>query len=189
MLGAEKPPSAKVPVVLDPFAAPAFLGVLSGALSAESVQKGRSLFADRLGDQIGSELCTIVDDGTLLDGPAAAPFDDEGVPSGRTELIENGGFRLPAQHVHGAARRRRRRPATRVAPATGARPGVGTSNFYVEAGTTDPEELLVARRGRRARPGGHGRALGRQPDQRDVLRRRDRPADPPRAGSRSRCGR
>ena len=64
MLGAAKPPTAKVPVVLDQFAAMSFLGVLAGALSAEAVLKGRSLFASMVGEQVGSELFTLVDDGT-----------------------------------------------------------------------------------------------------------------------------
>ncbi|MEX2274113.1 MAG: TldD/PmbA family protein [Actinomycetota bacterium] len=147
MLGAQKPPSARVPVVMDPFAASAFLGVLSSALSAESVQKGRSLFADRLGDQIGSEIVTIVDDGTLLEGPAAAPFDDEGVASGRTALIENG--RLAAFLHNTYTARRGDTTSTGNASRAGYRssPGVGTSNFYLEAGPADPEELLLRAEG------------------------------------------
>ena len=54
MLGAAKPATAHVPVVLDQFAAMSFLGVLAGALSADAVQKGRSLFADLVGEQVGS---------------------------------------------------------------------------------------------------------------------------------------
>src|SRR4030095_8466062 len=99
MLGATKPPTAKVPVVLDPFAASSFLGVLVSALNAENVLKGRSLFADMVGQAVGSSLFTLVDDGRRLDGPGACPFDGEGVASGRTELFIGGklnGF-LPHQ--------------------------------------------------------------------------------------------
>ena len=49
MLGAAKPETARVPVVLDQFAAMSFLGVLAGGLSADAVQKGRSLFAELVG--------------------------------------------------------------------------------------------------------------------------------------------
>ena len=68
MLGAQKPPTARVPVVLDPFAGMSFLGVLAGALSAEAVQKGRSLFADKVAEAVASPAITLVDDGRLLDG-------------------------------------------------------------------------------------------------------------------------
>ena len=72
LLGAVKPASGRVPVVLDPFAGSSFLGILAGALSAESVQKQRSLFAGLLGEEVGSPLMTLVDDGRIsLDAPAA----------------------------------------------------------------------------------------------------------------------
>jgi PmbA protein len=142
MLGAEKPPSAKVPVVLDPFAASSFLGVLSSALSAESVQRGRSLFADKMGERVGSEHVTIVDDGTLLDGPAAAPFDDEGVPNARTELIAGGELAAFLHDTYTA--RRGDTVSTGNASRAGYRssPGVGTSNFYIEPGAHDLEALM-----------------------------------------------
>ena len=54
MLGAAKPATAKVPVILDPFAASNFLGVLAGALNADNVLKGRSLFADMVGQEVGA---------------------------------------------------------------------------------------------------------------------------------------
>jgi PmbA protein len=141
MLGAAKPATARVPVVLDQFAAMSFLGVLAGALSADAVQKGRSLFANLVGEQVGSELFTLVDDGTNVEGPGAAPFDDEGVPSGRTELFTKGvlnGFLHNTYTAHkgettstGNGKRGYRSP-----------PGVGTSNFYLDEGHTPRDELL-----------------------------------------------
>jgi PmbA protein len=147
MLGATKPTTQRVAVLLDPFAASSFLGVLAGALSAESVQKGRSLFANLVGERVGAEAFTLVDDGRLLDGPAAAPFDDEGVPTGRTELIRDGvlnGF------LHNAYTARRGETAsTGNASRAGYRstPGVGASNFYVEPGTASFDSLLSAAEG------------------------------------------
>jgi PmbA protein len=143
LLGASKPASARVPVVLDPFAASSFLDVLAGALSAEAVQKGRSLFATLVGQRVGSELFTLVDDGRLLEGPAAAPFDDEGVPTGRTELFSGGvlrGFLHNSYTAHrgGTASTGNARRGGYKGP-----PGVGTTNFYLQAGTTRVDELLA----------------------------------------------
>ncbi len=142
MLGAVKPATMRVPVVLDPFAGSSFLGVLAGALSAEAVQKQRSLFAGLVGQQVGAETFTLVDDGRLLAGPAASPFDDEGVPTSRTELFTRGtlnGFLHDTYTAHrggtvstGNAKRAGYRSA----------PGVGVSNFYVEPGDASFEEIL-----------------------------------------------
>jgi PmbA protein len=142
MLGAAKPETRRVPVVLDPFAASSFLGVLAGALSAEAAQKGRSLFADLVGQRVGATPFTLVDDGRLLEGPAASPFDDEGVPTGRTELITGGVLNGFLHNTYTA--RRGGTTSTGNASRAGYRstPGVGTTNFYVEPGPRSFAELL-----------------------------------------------
>ena len=144
MLGAAKPPTAKVPIVLDQFAAEEFLGVLASALNAENVLKGRSLFADMVGQQVGSDLFTLVDDGTILDGPGAAPFDGEGVPSGRTELFTAGRLNGFLHDTYTAARMGNGQRSTGNAKRGSYKgsPGVGTSNFYLDNGSTPFEELL-----------------------------------------------
>ena len=149
MLGATKPPTAKVPIVLDQFAAMSFLGVLAGALSAEAVLKQRSLFASMVGQQVGSELFTLVDDGTITIGPAASPFDDEGVPTGRTELFTRGTLNGFLHNTYTAARTGGGTRSTGNAKRGGYKstPGVGTSNFYLDAGELSFDELLVRAEG------------------------------------------
>lgn len=144
MLGAVKPPTAKVPVILDQFAAVDFLGVLAGALNAESVLKGRSLFAEMVGRTVGSELFTLVDDGRVPDGPGSCPFDDEGVPSRRTELFTRGVLNGFLHDTYTAQRAGEGQGSTGNAK-RGYRsaPGVGTSNFYLDAGTSTFDELLA----------------------------------------------
>lgn len=147
LLGSRKPSTERVPVVLDPWAASSFLGVLAGALSAEEVQKGRSLFAEKVGERVGAELLTLVDDGRLPDGPGSAPFDDEGVPTGRTLLVERGVLRGFLHNAQTAARAGGR--STGNAGRAGYRsvPGVSPTNLVVEPGEEAPEALL-ARAGR-----------------------------------------
>ena len=149
MLGATKPPTARVPVLLDRHAATSFLGVLASALSADSVQKGRSLFAGREGDAIGSGSFTLVDDGRHPDGPAAAPFDGEGTPTGRTELFTDGVLQGFLHDAVTAARAGDGQRPTGNGTRSGYRslPGVGTTNFYVDAGTSTFDELLAAAEG------------------------------------------
>ena len=64
----------------------ALLSYLAQGLSADAVQKGRSLFAGKLGQTIGAGLVTLVDDGLAPGGMATNPFDGEGVPRQRTAL-------------------------------------------------------------------------------------------------------
>jgi PmbA protein len=145
MLGAAKPETSKVPVILDPFAASSFLGVLAGALNADDVLKGRSLFADLVGQEVGSSAFTLIDDGRRADGPGACPFDGEGVASGRTELFTAGVLNGFLHSTYTARRAGDGQRSTGNAKRGGYKsaPGVGTSNFFVEAGDRDVAALLA----------------------------------------------
>jgi PmbA protein len=90
MLGATKPPSERLTVVLDPYVAAQFLGIIGGTLSAEAVLKGRSPFADRAGDEIASGLITFVDDPTNPEAFSATQTDGEGLATRRNDLITGG---------------------------------------------------------------------------------------------------
>ena len=144
LLGGEKPRSERLPVVLDPGAGTAFLSVLSGALSGEAVLKGRSPLAPLVGESIGSDVVTLVDDGRLTNGTAAAPFDDEGVPTGRTPLVEAGVLRGFLHNTYTAKRLQTR--STGNAGRAGYRsvPGVSPSNLYFEPGASSAEEVIRA---------------------------------------------
>jgi PmbA protein len=79
-----------MPVIFDPYTAGQFLGVIGGALTGEAVQKGKSLFAGKEGQKVAAENVTLVDDGRAIGAPGSAPWDAEGVPTGRTEVIRGG---------------------------------------------------------------------------------------------------
>lgn len=93
VLGARKIPSGKMPVIFDPYTSGQFLGVLGSALTGEAAQKGRSLFAGRIGDDVAGANVTLFDDGRLRDAPGSSPWDDEGVATRRTEIISGGVLR------------------------------------------------------------------------------------------------
>lgn len=146
LLGGRKPPSAKLPVLLDPFVTASFLGVLAGALTGEAVQKGRSLFADRVGEQIAGEHLHLVDDGRMVAGPAAAPWDGEGVTTGRTKLVQGGQLAGWLHNTYTAAKQGvastgNARRAGFMSP-----PGVRPSNLYFAPGD-DGQAALLARAG------------------------------------------
>lgn len=90
LLGATQPPSRRVTVVLDPFVTAQFLGVISSTLNGEAVVKGRSLFRDRLGEQVAAQGVTLVDDPTNPLAYTATDVDGEGLAGRRNVLIEDG---------------------------------------------------------------------------------------------------
>ena len=90
LVGARQPESRRCPVVLDAFVAASFIGFIGSMLSADAVQRGRSLFADKEGDEIADPALVLADDATDPEGPASAPFDGEGSASRRTPLIGDG---------------------------------------------------------------------------------------------------
>jgi PmbA protein len=144
LMGARRPESRRCPVVLDAFVAASFLGFIGSMLSAEAVQRGRSLFAGRQGDEVADPALALVDDGTHPEGPASALFDAEGSPTRRTPLIEGGrllGFLYDARTARkagtettgNASRGSYRSP-----------PSVGTTNLIVEPGVEDLGGLVRA---------------------------------------------
>jgi len=143
LVGARQPESRRCPVVLDSFVAASFVGFIGSMLSADAVQRGRSLFAGREGDEVAGPVLRIADDGTDPDGPASAPFDGEGVPTRRTPLIEDGrllGFLYDsrtARRAAGSTTGNASRGSYRTPPS------VGTSNLIVEAGDLDLPSLIA----------------------------------------------
>lgn len=142
MLGARSQPGMEVPVVFDPLVVVSLLGVLAPALTAEAVQKGRSLFAGRVGELVASELVTIVDDGALEGGLRSAPFDGEGVPTSRSALIEKGRLRGYLHNTYTAAKDGVGSTGNGVRAAYKGCPEVGTTNFFLEPGASSPEEII-----------------------------------------------
>ncbi|MDQ6709222.1 MAG: TldD/PmbA family protein [Candidatus Dormibacteraeota bacterium] len=142
LLGASRVPTARVPVVLHPHAAAMILGILSSAFSADAVLKGRSLLAGRVGQPVASELVTITDDARLPDGLASRPFDGEGSPSRRTELIQRGTLRGYLHNTYTARRSGDRSTASAVRSYKSV-PEVGVTNLVLTPGDIDRDALLA----------------------------------------------
>jgi PmbA protein len=144
LVGARQPESRRCPVVLDAFVAASFAGFIGSMLSAESVQRGRSLFADREGDEIANAAIALTDDPTDSEGPSSAPFDGEGSASRRTPLIGDG--RLLTFLFDARTARRAGRATTANASRGSYRspPSVGTTNLVLEPGSHDLEGLFRA---------------------------------------------
>jgi PmbA protein len=142
MLGATKPESRTCPVVLSDRVTASFAGFIGGALCADEVQRGRSPFADRLGDELASTAYVLADDGIDPGGLASAPFDGEGTPRERTPLI-GGGKLLAYLHDSYTARRGGARSTGNASRASyRSPPSVSTSNLVLEPGELSLERLL-----------------------------------------------
>src|SRR5438094_4189680 len=89
-LGAKKDKTAHVPVVFDPLLATSILEHIFEGVNGDSVYRGASFLAGKLGQKIASENVNVIDDGTMPGGFGTAPFDGEGIPTRRTVVIENG---------------------------------------------------------------------------------------------------
>ena len=142
LLGAVKPATGPVTVVLEPRMAATILGVVAGMLNGESVLKGRSPFAERVGHQIASPLLTLVDDPTDPRSLGADSHDGEGLATRRVPLIDAGvlqGF------LHNTATGRRAGVPSTASAVRGYRttPGVGAQALAVTPGRGALDELIA----------------------------------------------
>ncbi|NOX28669.1 MAG: TldD/PmbA family protein [Actinobacteria bacterium] len=144
MLGAVKPPTERTTIVFDPFVTAMFLGIIGGTFSGEAVVKGRSLFADRLGDEIAATEVTLVDDPTDPRAFGATRFDGEGLATRRNAIIENGELQ---QFVHNSWSARRSGTQSTGSAARGgysSLPGVGCRALQLEPGSLGAAALYSA---------------------------------------------
>jgi PmbA protein len=142
MIGAVKPPSRACPVVLDPTVAASFAGLIGGALAADAVQRERSPFAGRLGEEIAGQALALYDDGRDPEGPASAPFDGEGLPRRRTTLVEGGRLRSYLYDTYTGRRGDAASTGSGSRAGYRSRPSVATSNLVVAPGFHSFVELL-----------------------------------------------
>lgn len=119
-------------VILDHNAAAALVYTFANALNADNVQRGRSVFADKVGEQILSPLLTIYDDGTLKRGLNTAQSDGEGVPSEKTTLIEKGFLRNFVYDLYTSKKGGVSSTGNGMRSSFADMPSVGFSNFIID---------------------------------------------------------
>jgi len=141
-IGSTKPESGVVTLILEPRLTATLLGIVSGMLGGEAVAKGRTPFAGRVGEQVGSPLLTIVDDPTNAASLGAEPYDDEGLATRRVPLLRAGvleGF------LHNTYSARRAGTSSTASAARGysSGPGIAARALTVEPGAGDLGSLLA----------------------------------------------
>jgi TldD protein len=145
MLEADYAPSGKFPVVVDNgFGGVIFHEACGHALETTAVAKGASVFADKLGQAVANPVLTAIDDGTIPNGWGSSNIDDEGMPTQKTVLIENGILKSFIVDKMGSIKTgyartgSGRRQSYKFAPASRMR------NTYIAAGNSKLEELIAS---------------------------------------------
>lgn len=144
-LEADAAPAGTMPVVLGPGWPGILLHEAIGhGLEGDFNRKGTSAFSGRVGERVASDLCTVVDDGTLAGRRGSLNVDDEGTPSHCTTLIENGILKGYMQDKMNAR-------LMGVAPTGNGRresfahlPMPRMTNTYMRPGPHDPAEIIAS---------------------------------------------
>ena len=143
LLGATKPASRRLTVVLDPYVTASFLGIIGGTLNGESVIKGRSIFKDRVGEQVASDVVTLIDDPTNPLAYSATDIDGEGLAARRNSLIDRGVLRGFVHNSYSARRAGTRSTGNAVRGGFKGTPGVGCLALQLAPGTRQQAALIA----------------------------------------------
>jgi PmbA protein len=142
MLGAKPIGSCEIPMVVHPRVGADLFSFLAQMLSADEVQKGRSLFAGKIGVQVAAKSFNLIDDGLLKGGLSTAPVDAEGVPQQTTPLIVEGVLKGYLYDSYTARKGKTKSTGNRSRGGFGSSGGVGTTNLYMQPGKSKPEEIF-----------------------------------------------
>jgi PmbA protein len=141
-LGARKVKTAHVPVVLDPMVATSMIGHIFEGINGDSVYRGASFLAGKLGEKIAGPNVTVVDDGTMPGGFGTSPFDGEGIPTRRTVVIENGILKSYLLNTYTAKKLGLETTANASRGLAGT-PGIGPGNYFLEPGQKSPGQIIA----------------------------------------------
>ena len=129
-LGARKVKTCEVPVVFDPMTARTLMKHVFDAVSGDAIYRKRSFLVNKIGERVADDNVTIVDDARLVAGLGSSPFDDEGIATQTTSIIENG---VLQNYLHSAysARKLKARPTGNGSRTASGSITVGPTNFYL----------------------------------------------------------
>jgi PmbA protein len=140
-LGARKVKTAHVPVVLDPMVASSMLEHIFEGVNGDSIYRGASFLAGKLGEKIAGANVTVIDDGTMVGGFGTTPFDGEGVPTRRTVVIENGVLKSYLLNTYTAKKLGLETTANASRGLAGT-PGIGPGNYFLQPGSKTPQQII-----------------------------------------------
>ncbi|HEV3268360.1 MAG TPA: TldD/PmbA family protein [Acidimicrobiales bacterium] len=142
MLGAVKPPSMKCTAVFDPRTAATLLAIIGGALSGDAVVRGRSFFANRVGEIVASPLFSLLDDPTDPRHFAASSHDGEGLACRRNVLISKGQLQGFVYDTVSARRAGTSSTGSALRGGIAGSPSAGCRALQLEPGSEDQATIL-----------------------------------------------
>lgn len=140
-LGARKVSTCQCPVVFDQRAARTLLSSVFDAVNGDAIYRNASFLTGKMGEKVASDLVTIVDDAIMAGGLGSSPFDDEGVRSGRTVVLDRGVLKSYVLNSY-TARKLNLQTTGNASRGMAGNPGIGPSNFFLQAGEHSPKNII-----------------------------------------------
>lgn len=138
-------PAGVFPVVLGPgWPAVLFHEAVGHGLEGDFNRKKTSVFSGKIGEKVASELCTVVDDGTIPNRRGSLSVDDEGTPSQKTVLIENGILKNYLQDNLNARLMKTKSTGNGRRESYSSLPLPRMTNTYLLAGKSEPNEIIAS---------------------------------------------
>jgi PmbA protein len=141
-LGARRVKTARVPVIFDPMVSRSLLDTIAQAINGDAIYRGASFLAGKLEQPVAGDNVTVIDDGTLPSGFGSSPFDDEGVPTQRTVVIERGILKSYLLNTY-TARKLGLKTTGNAARGLAGNPGISSGNFFLQPGTRPPRHIIA----------------------------------------------
>jgi PmbA protein len=142
-LGARRVATQEAPIVFEASVAEELLSNLLEAVTGDAVFRRASFLMGKLGEPIAAPALTIIDDGATPGAIGSRPFDDEGLPTRRTAVIENGVLTSYLLNSYTARKLGLRSTGNADRALVGA-PRVGPGNFFLSPGVHTREELIAS---------------------------------------------
>ena len=140
-LGSRKVKTAQVPIIFDPLVAASILEHIFEGVNGDSVYRGASFLAGKLGEKIAADQITVIDDGTIPGGFGTSPFDGEGIPTRRTVVIENGVLKSYLLNTY-TAKKLKLQTTGNASRGLAGTPGIGLGNYFLQPGMKTPAEVI-----------------------------------------------
>jgi PmbA protein len=144
LLGARKPDSASLTVVLDPRVTATLVGVVARALSGAELVKGRSMFAGRVGEVVAAPAFHLVEDPTDPEATGATEIDSEGLACRPVVLIEDGALRRFLFDTRAASMAGEVSTASAVRSGFKSTPDVGARALALRPGSLDQDAIIAS---------------------------------------------